>query len=80
MKIKIGMMMEEELWKEFKDLAKKNGMNASLLCQLILAGTVEADKRGMGEITKNIMLGMVRGSRDIKKKDKEKLVKSITET
>lgn len=80
MKIKIGMMIEEKLWKEFKELAKKNGMNASLLCQLILAGTVEADKRGMSEVTKNMMLGMVKGSKDIKKKEKENLVKAIMET
>lgn len=75
--MKVGLTMDENVWKEFKEVAKKFGVTASYMCQLILASVVEAQKRGIDEITKSMMIGMVKGAKDIPEKEKERVLKEL---
>jgi antitoxin component of RelBE/YafQ-DinJ toxin-antitoxin module len=75
--MKVGLTMDENIWKEFKEVAKKFGVTASYMCQIILASVIEAQKKGVDEITKNMMIGMVKGARDISKKEKERVLKEL---
>lgn len=76
--MKVSITCDKDVWHDFQKVALKYGLSASYLCQVIMASVVDGDKRGVSEITRNMMIGMVQGARDMKAKDKQALIEELS--
>ena len=78
-KIKVNISIDGSVWKEFQAVAAKYGVTASYMAQLIMAAVIQGEQKGIRSITKNMMVGMVKGAKDLSKKDKAELLKALTD-